>query len=176
MSDRLGPPSQDTGWYTLKSLVTDGSSTDCLANIPSRVLRWGDLAIAFFGSKFGTGGEFLWSWSVGAPISSQADRSEPGLPTPLDPTRLRTADGVYTGSSIDDVVKAYGTPLHFSPVNQTSGLGVLMASGPIDQSSRSSVLLSAKDGRVDGIGASLTLCRHRLREGAELPFWVYGSR
>jgi hypothetical protein len=158
VSEHLGPPSNDTGWYTLKSLVTDGSSTDCLANIPSRILRWGDLAIAFFDSKFGTGGEFLWSWSVGAPISSQADRREPGLPASPSPTRLRTAEGVHVGSSIHDVVQAYGTQLQFSPVGQTPGIDVQMASGPIDQSSGSYVLLSAKDSRVDGIGASLTFC------------------
>jgi hypothetical protein len=156
VSAQMGPVTNDTGWYTLSSLAPDATTTDCLANIPSRILRWGDLAIAFFQSKFGVGGEFLWSWSVGAPISSQGDRREPNMPASSEPTGLRTAQGISVGSTVDEMTTAYGQQFQFIP--DLDNPDISANSIEIDQSTGSAIFLRATSGTIDGIGASISFC------------------
>jgi hypothetical protein len=156
VSAEMGPASSDTGWYTLPSLAPDDTTTDCLANIPSRILHWGDLSIAFFESKFGVGGQFLRSWSVGAAISSQTDRREPNMPLSPEPTGLQTAESIAVGSALDDVTTAYGQRFLF--VSQFDNPDISGNQIEIDQATGSAIFLRATNGIIDGIGASISFC------------------
>ena len=159
----MGPVTNDTGWYTLPSQASDDTSTDCLADRASRILRWGDLSFAFWQQvqidPSAPLGEYLWSWSVGDPrVSTNGDRREPNIPATPAATGLRTAQGIGVGSTLDAVTEAYGQQFHFIPVEEYGELGTLQAMGEFDQNAGSSVSLIAHDGTITGLGSTRAFC------------------
>lgn len=156
VSAQMGSVTNDTGWYTLPNTTADGIG-DCLADIESRILRWGDLSIAFWKADDGT--EQIWSWSVGDPsVSGWADRREPNIPASPERSGLRTNEGIAVGSTFADVSDAYGEQFQFIPLTPDDASGIHLATGAIDQQTGSSMSMLEKNGFVTGIGATLTFC------------------
>jgi hypothetical protein len=156
VSAQMGSVTNDTGWYTLPNTTADGIG-DCLADIDSRVLRWGDLSIAFWKADDGT--EQIWSWSVGDPsVSGWKDRREPNIPASPERSGLRTTTGIGVGSTFTEVSDAYGDQFQFIPLTPDDASGIHLAAGALDQQTGSSVSMLEKSGFITGIGATLTFC------------------
>ena len=152
LSEHLGPVTNDTGWYVMPRLHGDDPTIDCLAEVPSRVLHWGDLSFAMFRSPFGVDGDFLWNWSVGDPPSSQATRREPHQPDQPAATGLRTADGISVGSPTSDLDDSYGEQIRTDPGPQhPQNTDTVL---DVDQDTGSALLLRTRRGTIEGIAAS----------------------
>lgn len=152
MSAHLGPVTNDTGWYVQPRLDADDPTVDCLGAIPARVLRWGDLSFVFFQSPFGVTGEFLWSWSVGDPPSSQGPRREPHLFGQPAATGLSTQQGISVGSPTIGLDDAYGETIRTDPGPQHPENTDSVVE--VDQTTGSALQLRTRRGIIEGIGAS----------------------
>ena len=155
VSSRLGAVTNDTNWYTLAP-TSGGGVGDCLANQESRILRWGDLSIAFWRKN---GAESIWSWSVGDPsVSGYGDRREPNIPASPTPTGLRTTDDIRVGSTFDDVAAVYGQRFQFFPLTPEDTSGVHFATAPEATPAGATVSLLELGGPIIGIGSTLHFC------------------
>ncbi len=152
MSEHLGPVTNDTGWYVMPRLAADDRTVDCLAAIPARVLRWGDLSFVFFRSPFGVEGEFLWNWSVGDPPSSQGPRRVPQLSGQPAATGLRTQQGISVGSPTIGLDASYGETIRTDPGPQHPENTDSVVE--VDQTTGSALQVRTRRGTVEGIGAS----------------------
>ena len=152
MTTHLGPVTNDTGWNVMPRLDAGDPAVDCLAAIPARVLRWGDLSFVFFQSPFGVDGEFLWSWSVGDPPSSPGPRREPQLSGQPTATRLRTPQGISVGSPTSVLDGAYGETIRTDPGPQHPQNTDSVVE--VDQTTGSALQLRTRRGIIEGIGAS----------------------
>ena len=155
VSAHLGDVTNDTGWYTLPP-TSDGGIGDCLANQESRILRWGDLSIAFWRKA---GVESIWSWSVGDPsVSGYGDRREPNLPASLAPTGLRTTEDIGVGSTFDDVAAAYKQRFQFFPSTPEDTTGVHLATAADTTPAGAAISMLEIGGPIIGIGSTLHFC------------------
>ena len=155
VSARLGDVTNDTGWYTLPP-VSDGGIGDCLANQESRILRWGDLSIAFWRKA---GVESIWSWSVGDPsVSGYGDRREPNLPASPAPTGLRTNEDIGVGSTFDDVAAAYKQRFQFFPLTPEDTTGVHVSTAAETTPAGAAMSMMELGGPIIGIGSTLHFC------------------
>ena len=155
VSAHLGDVTNDTGWYTLPP-TSDGGIGDCLANQESRILRWGDLSIAFW-RKAGVAS--IWSWSVGDPsVSGYGDRREPNLPASLAPTGLRTTEDIGVGSTFDDVAAAYKQRFQFFPSTPEDTTGVHLATAADTTPAGAAISMLEIGGPIIGIGSTLHFC------------------
>ena len=155
VSKELGSVTNDTDWYTLPKTSTGGTA-DCIADQESRILRWGDLSIAFW-RKAGT--ESIWSWSVGNPaVSGYDDRREPNIPASPAPTGLRTPEGISVGSSFDDLADAYGETFQFFPLTPDDVRGVHVATPDPKTRAGASLSMMEVGGPIVGIGSTLNFC------------------
>ena len=155
VSAHLGDVTNDTGWYTLPP-TSDGGIGDCLANQESRILRWGDLSIAFW-RKAGVAS--IWSWSVGDPsVSGYGDRREPNLPASPAPTGLRTNEDIGVGSTFDDVAAAYKQRFQFFPSTPEDTTGVHLATAADTTPAGAAISMLEIGGPIIGIGSTLHFC------------------
>ena len=155
VSARLGDVTNDTGWYTLPP-VSDGGIGDCLANQESRILRWGDLSIAFWRKA---GVESIWSWSVGDPsVSGYGDRREPNRPSSPAPTGLRTNEDIGVGSTFDDVAAAYKQRFQFFPLTPEDTTGVHVSTAAETTPAGAAMSMMELGGPIIGIGSTLHFC------------------
>lgn len=155
VSARLGDVTNDTGWYTLPP-ASDGGIGDCLANQESRILRWGDLSIAFWRKA---GVESIWSWSVGDPsVSGYGDRREPNLPASPTLTGLRTNEDIGVGSTFDDVAAAYKQRFQFFPLTPEDTTGLHRATAADTTPAGAAISMLEIGGPIIGIGSTLHFC------------------
>jgi hypothetical protein len=152
---QLGPVTNDTDWYTLPTTSAGGTS-NCLANQESRILRWGDLSIAFWNKD---GAESIWSWSVGDPaVSGYGDRREPNIPASPTPTRLQTPQGIAVGSTFDDLSDAYGETFQFFPLTPEDTSGIHIATPEAKTPAGANLSLMELGGPIVGIGSTIKFC------------------
>ena len=155
VSSHLGAVTHDTNWYTLPRTSTDAIS-DCLADQESRILRWGDLSIAFWRKA---GVESIWSWSVGDPsVSGYGDRREPNIPASPAPTGLRTSEDIGVGSTFDDVAAAYKQRFQFFPLTPEDTSGIHLATTADATPAGATMSLLELGGPIIGIGSTLHFC------------------
>ncbi len=155
VSTQLGPVTNDTDWYTLPRTGSGGTG-DCLAEQESRILRWGDLSIAFWRKD---GAESIWSWSVGDPaVSGYGDRREPNIPASPAATGLRTAEGVSVGSTFADVYEAYDEQFQFFPSTPDDASGIHLATSATKTPAGAGMSLMEVDDLITGIGSALAIC------------------
>jgi len=155
VSAELGPVTSDTNWYTLPKTGAGGTS-DCLADQESRILRWGDLSIAFWRKA---GAESIWSWSVGNPaVSGYEDRREPNIPASPTATGLRTPEGIGVGSTFDDLSDVYGERFQFFPLTPDDASGVHIATPDPKTPAGANLSLMELGGPIVGIGSTLKFC------------------
>jgi hypothetical protein len=155
VSADLGKVTNDTDWYTLPR-TSAGGIGDCLADQESRILRWGDLSIAFWRKD---GAESIWSWSVGDPsVSGYGDRREPNIPAAPERTGLRTAEGISVGSSFDDVADAYDQKFQFVPETPEDTSGIHMATATAKTAAGAAISMLEVGGPIVGIGSTLPFC------------------
>ena len=155
VSAKLGDVTNDTDWYSLPR-TSAGGVGDCLADQESRILRWGDLSIAFWRKA---GAESIWSWSVGDPsVSGYGDRREPNIPASPIPTGIRTTEGISVGSSFEDVSDAYGEQFQFRPQTPEDTSGIHLATATAKTAAGASMSLLEVGGPITGIGSTLHFC------------------
>lgn len=155
VSSHLGAVTHDTDWYTLPRTSTDAIS-DCLADQESRILRWGDLSIAFWRKA---GVESIWSWSVGDPsVSGYGDRREPNIPASPAPTGLRTGEDIGIGSTFDDVAAVYKQRFQFFPLTPEDTSGIHLATAANATPAGATISLLELGGPIIGIGSTLHFC------------------
>ena len=166
VSEVLGPPTRDTGWYHIPIAVLPDGTQDCTGGMTQRVLRWGDLALAFWDSGSTGTDEVLWSWTLGDPAASAwGDRHEPSLPA-ITPVGVSTPDGVQVGTPVDALLGLYGARLTLTdPAGNAAGpsaatLGILAPSPATTTitDAAPSIGFAFRDGIVTGIGGTLSFC------------------
>jgi hypothetical protein len=135
----LGPPTRDTGWYE----TTSSGPEDCLGHARQRILRWGSVSYAFFGSSDVYA---LWSWTLGdSNAAGWGDRKEPPPIVEEPVVRATTADGLGIGTSIAVLQRDLGDRVQLFDNGQGSNLPA-------------QITVSLAHGLVTGYAGTLSFC------------------
>jgi hypothetical protein len=137
----LGAPTRDTGWYTTRRFVNPDGSDDCLGGRVQRILRWGNVSLAFFGESQ----KVLWSWTVGDESGEgDGDRREPHPIVEVPVFKATTEGGIGVGTPVAVLQRQFGAA--FS-IDDTGRGGMLRG-----------VTLSLANGAVTGIQGRMGFC------------------
>ncbi len=104
ISEQLGEPSHDTGWFVTPPPERPGEP-DCLADMTTRAIWWGDFVVWLWPDERLTGGT-IWNWTLGAqPTDVNVFADTPYTPTP---SGLTTVEGFGVGQPMSSVDDHYG--------------------------------------------------------------------
>jgi hypothetical protein len=105
LSEQLGEPSHDTGWFITPPADPPGEP-DCLADMTTRAIWWGDFVVSVWPDPANPNGGTIWNWTLGAEATvTNVFADEPYTPTP---SSLQTIEGFAPGQPASAVEQYYG--------------------------------------------------------------------
>ncbi len=156
LSEQLGEPSHDTGWFVTPPTEPPGEP-DCLADMTTRAIWWGDFVVSLWPDASLTGGT-IWNWTLGAEATDvNVFADAPYTPTP---NGITTVEGFGVGQPMSAIDEYYGVRFdgwNGEDVTQWADAGVPAAT-PFTNLFGNYAWLTATDGVLDTIAAQRTFC------------------
>lgn len=155
VSTHLGEPSHDTGWFVTPPPASP-DEPDCLADMTTRSIWWGDLAISIWPAGTNTAAGTIWNWTLGAtPTDINVFADEPYTPAPLS---IGTVDGFAVGTPVEAVPDVFGERFHgWSAAGDGSEFAGIDG-WPTQNFFGNFALITARDGLIESLGAQKSFC------------------